>query len=174
MECFDEYDFERKRTGQVLDDRSDMPKGGYHLIAHLCIFNSAGEMLIQKRQSFKGKWPNMWDLSVGGKIQAGESSQEGIQRELKEELNLEIDFSGLRPHLTLSHENGYDDIFIVEKAVNLDELILQEDEVKAVKWASKETILDMIENNEFIDYYSNLVPLLFEMRKKYGYIYDNF
>ena len=116
----------------------------------------------------------MWDLSVGGKIQAGESSQEGIQRELKEELNLEIDFSGLRPHLTLNHENGYDDIFIVEKAVNLDELILQEDEVKAVKWASKETILKMIENAEFINYYTNLIPLLFEMRKNYGYIYDDF
>ena len=174
MEYFDEYDFERKRTGQVLYDRSNMPKGGYHLIAHLCIFNSEGEMLIQQRQTFKEKWPNLWDLSVGGKIQTGESSQEGIQRELKEELNLEIDFTGVRPHLTLTHEAGYDDIFIVEKDVNLDALFLQTDEVKAVKWASKETILDIIENNEFIDYYSNLIPLLFEMRKKYGYIYDSF
>lgn len=65
--------------------------GDLHLVIHVWIFNSNGDMLIQQRQPFKEGWPNMWDLSVGGSAIAGDTSQIAAQRELYEEIGLQLD-----------------------------------------------------------------------------------
>ena len=43
-----------------------MKDGDYHLVVHICIFNTDGKMLIQQRQPFKDGWSNLWDITVGG------------------------------------------------------------------------------------------------------------
>ncbi|HUL51036.1 MAG TPA: NUDIX domain-containing protein [Candidatus Nitrosotalea sp.] len=49
------------------------------------IFNSAGEVLMIRTR----KWSNLWGIP-GGKIEFGESSSAALQRELKEETNLDV------------------------------------------------------------------------------------
>lgn len=74
----------------------------------------------------------------------------------------------VRPHLTVNFDRGFDDVYLVEKDVDVDTLTLQETEVQRVKWATKEEIFEMIRRGEFIPYYESLIQLLFDTRKKYG------
>ena len=146
----------------------DFPEGAFHLVVHVCIFSSLGEMLIQQRQPFKDGWPNMWDVTVGGSAVAGDSSQKAAERELLEELGLTIDLTGTRPHLTVNYEVGFDDYYLIESEAETEKLNLQYDEIQRVKWATKEEIFSLLECGEFIPYYKDLLGLLFEMRSKYS------
>lgn len=169
MELWDIYDRERNKTGRTMV-RGPVPEGDYHLVVHVCIFNSRGEMLIQQRQSYKEGWPNLWDISVGGSAVQGDSSQSAAEREVKEELGLVLDLQGVRPHFTNNFDRGFDDFYLVEQEVNIDGLKLQEEEVQAVKWASKEEILELLSQGKFIPYYEELIEFLFAVRKNYGII----
>lgn len=167
MELWDIYDINRNKTGRTME-RGPVPEGDYHLVVHVCIFNSKGEMLIQQRQYYKEGWPNLWDISVGGSAVQGDSSQSAAEREVKEELGIKLDLSNIRPHFTINFDRGFDDVYLIEKEVNIGDLVLQEEEVQAAKWATKEEILEKIEKQEFIPYYPSLIELLFDTRKKYG------
>lgn len=168
MEFWDIYDVERLKTGETMVRGGEFPEGAYHMVVHVCIFNAKGEMLIQQRQSFKEGWPNLWDISVGGSAVSGDSSQSAAEREVQEELGLTIDLTGIRPHLTINFDKGFDDFYLIEQDVDLSGLQLQYEEVQAVKWAGLEEILAMIEAGQFIPYYKSLIYFIFESRKKYG------
>ena len=168
MELFDLYTKDRERTGDTIERGRELPANRYHLVVHICIFNSKGYMLIQQRQPFKAGWPNMWDVSVGGSAVAGESSQSAAEREVFEELGYELSLKNNRPVLTIHFEDGFDDIYTVEKDLNTASLHLQPEEVQAVKWASLEEILQMIEAGVFIPYHKELIRLLFYMRNHRG------
>lgn len=168
MELFDLYDKSRRLTGQTMVRGCKVPEGLYRLVVHICIFNSKGEMLIQQRQPFKPAWSGMWDLSVGGGVTAGESSQTGAHRELKEELGLDMDFSEAIPAVSVAFPDGFDDYYIVEQDVRPGDLSLQYEEVKAVRWAGIEEIFAMIDSGEFIPYHKSFIEFLFFRRTGSG------
>ena len=170
MEYWDIYDIERAKTGRTMVRGSEFEDDAYHLVVHVCIFNDKKEMLIQQRQPFKEGWPDMWDITVGGSAVTGDTSQKAAEREVLEEIGLKLDLKGIRPHLTVNFDRGFDDIYLIEKNVDINELTLQPEEVQAVKWAGRDEILAMIEKGDFIPYYPELVNLFFQIRKKYGCI----
>ncbi|KAA6314923.1 Isopentenyl-diphosphate Delta-isomerase, partial [termite gut metagenome] len=59
-----------------------------HPVVHLHIFNSRGELYLQKRPSWKDIQPGKWDTAVGGHMDLGESAEIALQREAREELNI--------------------------------------------------------------------------------------
>jgi isopentenyldiphosphate isomerase len=170
MEYWDVYDVERIKTGRTIIRGEAFQPGDLHLVVHVCLFNSEGKMLIQQRQSAKVGWPDMWDISVGGSALKGDDSQGAASREVQEELGLALDFNDVRPSLTINFENGFDDIYLLEKDVDLNQLKLCPDEVQDVDWASREEILDMMEKGIFIPYFPSFISLLFDMRQHMGAI----
>ena len=52
--------------------------------------------------------------------------------------------------------------------MNLADLHLQEEEVKAMQWASLEHVLSMIDEDIFVPYHKDLIRLLFYMRNHKG------
>jgi len=168
LEIWDVYDIDRQLTGRTVARDAHMDNMDFHLVVHVCIFNSAGQMLIQQRQPFKKGWPNMWDVSVGGSGLHGETSRDAAARETFEELGLRLNFDGVRPKLTINFDRGFDDFYLIQLDPKLDNLNLQEEEVQAVQWASLDNILGMIEAGTFIPYYKNLICYLFDARSKYG------
>ena len=62
-----------------------------HPVVHLHVFNSKGELFLQKRPMWKDIQPGKWDTSVGGHIDFGENIEQALFREVQEELNI-LDF----------------------------------------------------------------------------------
>ena len=59
-----------------------------HPVVHLHIFNSAGELYMQKRVMTKKIQPGKWDTAVGGHVDYGEQIEEALLRETREELGV--------------------------------------------------------------------------------------
>ncbi len=168
MELWDLYDKNRKLTEDTMVRGDEMKPDTYHLVIHVVIFNSENQMLIQKRKHDKASNPNMWDISVGGSVTAGEMSQLGAMRETEEELGLQIDLHNQLPHLSITFERGYDDIYIVNREAEINELAVPNDEVSDAKWATIDEIYEMIDDRTFLNYRKSLIQLLFDMRYQYG------
>ncbi|MBG9783313.1 NUDIX hydrolase [Shouchella lehensis] len=170
MEKWDLIDRNRTKLEKQIMRGDPMEPDEFHLVVHVCIFNSKGDMLIQQRQPFKYGWPNLWDITCGGSAVAGDTSQQAASRELFEELGISYDFKTIRPHITINFDRGFDDYYLIEQDIDLTKLVLQSEEVKAAKWASKEEILTLIQLGEFVPYYEGLLSFLFEGRHHYGSI----
>ncbi|MBQ8674370.1 MAG: NUDIX domain-containing protein [Bacteroides sp.] len=59
-----------------------------HPVVHLHVFNSQGELYLQKRPAWKDIQPGKWDTSVGGHVDLGESVEMALRREVREELGI--------------------------------------------------------------------------------------
>lgn len=168
MEYIDLYTREKQNTGMTAIRGAGLPTGYYQLIVFVCIFNSEGRMLIQQRSLDKKECPGIWDVSVGGGVQSGETSAMAAARETKEELGLEIDFTQEAPYLTLYYEQCIHDIYIIRKDVAESEMSLQPEEVRQVIWADEEMIGRMIDSGEFLNVSPAFIRMLFEMQYRRG------
>lgn len=65
-----------------------------HPVVHLHVFNSKGELYLQKRPDWKDIQPGKWDTAVGGHVDLGESVGQALRREAGEELGID----GFTPH----------------------------------------------------------------------------
>lgn len=59
-----------------------------HPVVHLHVFNSNGELYLQKRPGWKDVQPNKWDTAVGGHVDLGENMETALRREALEELGI--------------------------------------------------------------------------------------
>lgn len=59
-----------------------------HPVVHLHVFNSKGELYLQKRPQWKDIQPGKWDTAVGGHIDLGENVEQALKREVREELGI--------------------------------------------------------------------------------------
>ncbi len=168
MEKFDLYDKSFNKLNKTMVKGEKEPKNCYRFVVHLCIFNSDNEMLIAQRNEQKKSYPNYWAFTSAGSVISGETSEDGIKRETLEEIGLDISNYELRPFVTVHYENGFHDIYILHQDVDINELIIQESEVKDVKWASKNEIKEMIDKSEFMPFQDGLIDLLFAMHNKRG------
>ncbi len=164
MELFDLYDRDRIPTGETIERGQKLPPGRYHLVVHICVFNREGQMLIQLRSKNKVLWPGLWDVSVGGAAQKGDSSWLAAQRELAEELGIVVDLSQVRPAFTFNFDRGFDDVYLIQLDPEIDKLNLQSEEVTAVRWADSDSIHTMIESGEFLPYHHSLIDMYFDLR----------
>lgn len=139
-------------------------KGLYHNTAHIWFYTSNGEILLSQRSSQKLICPLMWDVSVAGHIDAGETPQQGAIRETKEEIGVSISEENLIKigvfECFQNYENGIKDFefhntFISELRIPFNNLTPQEGEVEALKlvtFQEFQILIDTIEknNNHFV------------------------
>lgn len=59
-----------------------------HPVVHLHVFNTAGDIYLQKRPEWKDIQPGKWDTAVGGHMDYGETPEEALRREVREELGI--------------------------------------------------------------------------------------
>ncbi len=90
-EWFPVVDEEGNTTGKALrsvchDGKSML----LHPVVHLHLFNTKGELFLQKRAYTKDIEPGKWDTSVGGHVGLDESIEAALLREIREELGLTI------------------------------------------------------------------------------------
>lgn len=164
-ELFDILDKNGLPTGRTKPRGITFEEGEYRRVVHIVILSGDGKMLIQQRQFFKSGYPGQWDVTVGGSALEGETGREAAQRELEEEIGLRLDFANERPVITLAFDRGFDDFFVFVKDVDINSLVLQPEEVRDVKWADCDTVLEMIKSGEFIPYKEDFIKILFSLTK---------
>lgn len=70
-------------------------KGLLHRAVHVLVYNSRGQVFLQKRSMAKDSAPGCWDSSCSGHLDSGEDYLPAALRELVEEIGLKI----AAPHL---------------------------------------------------------------------------
>ena len=65
-------------------------RGLLHRAVHVLVFNSRGEIFLQKRSMKKDRQPGVWDSSCSGHVDAGENYDQTAVRELGEEIGLKL------------------------------------------------------------------------------------
>lgn len=103
QECFPIVDERGTVIGSIL--RGDAHNGSktLHPVVHLHLFNSKGELFLQRRPEWKEIQPGKWDTACGGHIDYGESPEEALLREVREELGV-TDYTPRRIDMYV-HEN---------------------------------------------------------------------
>ena len=88
-EIFDIIDEHDNVIGQASREEAHK-KGMLHRIVDIFVFNSQGELLLQKRSEKKDTNPGLWTFSAGDHVESGETYLEAANKELEEELGIKI------------------------------------------------------------------------------------
>lgn len=149
-EIWDMLDEDGNKTGQTIKRGEKIPKGFYHLGADVWITNSEGKILIQKRSPNKKLSPNLWAMT-GGSVIKGETSLQTIYRETLEELGVKLNMNNIKLVKHFKTGNVWIDTYFIKQDINIDDIVMQEDEVCDVKWATYDEIEDLYNNNQFLE-----------------------
>ena len=157
MELVDIVDENNKLTGQVEERWVAYNKGLWRRTVSCWIMNEKGEVLLQKRTANKLRNPNKW-AKTGGQVDSGETVEEAIFREVKEELGIEIPKKQIKViDIHKSDDKNkrfsYNFIFIVNYKIN--DYILQKEEVADVKYVNIEEIEQVRKDNNLNYTFSN-------------------
>lgn len=147
-ELVDVYDENKQITGKIIKrkDINLLKDDEYIITVHCFIINSSNQILLTQRSLAKnrgGKWEE-----THGALKAGETSILGIQRELKEEIGIDISINELKLVETLKRKNKYRDIYVVKKDIPLASITYNDGEVMACKYVTLAQFEIMVENNE--------------------------
>lgn len=154
-EFFDVLNEKGMYTGKVETREKCHKEGLYHKAVVVFIINSKEQVLLQRRSANKKMWPNMWDITAGGHVLAGEFGFEAIMREAKEELGIDLNknditFIGATTSTNVKGDivnNHFNEYYIANKEVDETKLQLQEEEVSEVKWIDRDEIIEKIKDN---------------------------
>jgi len=93
MEYFDVVDENDKIIGKASRKECHSDNSLIHRGVDVLIFNSKGQLLLQKRSMKKDLYPGLWTCSATGHNDLGESYQKAAEREVMEEIGVKIPLS---------------------------------------------------------------------------------
>ena len=140
-------DENNRETGAVTR-REMRARGLVHRASYILVFNSKGELYIQKRTVSKDIYPGYLDVAAGGVVLAGESYEEAARRELEEELGIRQTL--LVPHFTFFSREKDNRVWgRVFSCTHDGSLTLQETEVESGFFARPEAVLALSRKKPF-------------------------
>ena len=149
-ELWDVYDENRNLTGRLHRRGDFLEPGEYHLVVHVWMLNSRGEFLLTKRSPNKG-FPNMWE-STGGSALAGDDSLTAALREVMEETGLTLNPAYGQRIMSDRESDYFRDVWLFRQDFDLNDVVLQPGETTDKMYVSKERILKMQKDGEFVPY----------------------
>lgn len=162
-EYVDLYDSNRLKLNKIIERKDKPLPGEYMVVTHALFINENDEILIQKRVPTKSLWPSLWDLSCSGALKAGETSQQGIEREIKEELGVDIDLTNTPPTLSASFDYGFSDYYVIPYTRPIEEFTPEPKEITDLKWVSQQELYKLLEEKQFVPYSPLFIEALFDL-----------
>ena len=152
IEMWDIYDISRKKTGRLAKrGEYEFKEGEFHIVVQAIIMNSKNELLISKRAANKG-FGLMWEFN-GGSVLAGETSLEGIIREVKEELGIEFtkkEAIFFKEILGYKIAPNFKDMWLFRKDIDIKDITFPDRETIEAKWVNIDEFMKMFEKGEII------------------------
>lgn len=153
-EYFDILDEQGNITGEERLRSEAHTLGLWHRTVHIYFYrlnDGIVELLVHLRSKTKDLNPNKWDTRFGGHIKAGESIEEALKNELKEETGLSISSSQVSVgpiHKRDKFPNReFTNVYFYNFTGETSELVFNDGEVQEVKWISLDDALKSIEEN---------------------------
>ena len=151
-----------KPTGKTALKSEIHTKGYYHNTAHVWLYTTSGEILLAQRSYKKVICPGMWDVSVAGHVDAGETVEDAAIRETLEELSLNLTATDLNKigvfECFQSYDSGIQDnefhhTYIAKLNQDLNTLTPQLEEVEALQLVTIKQFETFLANSETNDYF---------------------
>ncbi|MEM7564203.1 MAG: NUDIX domain-containing protein [Pseudomonadota bacterium] len=116
-----------------------------HRAIHILLFNSKGEVFLQKRSMSKDENPGLWDSSAAGHVDSGESYLACAVREIEEELGI-VPSEPMEALFKLPPiaETGFEHSMIYRYYYD-GPLCLQAEEIEAGIWVTTEALQQWVE-----------------------------
>ncbi len=119
--------------------QEEIIKNGWHYrCTHIFILNSDKKLLICKRPSQDTRYPNLWTVSAGGKVDVSESYEECAHRELKEELDVDVPLKRIGEFILIvdNQNKVFHEVFVGEKdsGFNPEPKEISETKLVEVEW----------------------------------------
>jgi isopentenyldiphosphate isomerase len=122
-------------------------RGLMHRATHVLVFNSRGQVFLQKRSLKKDRQPGLWDSSASGHLDSGESYDACAVRELREEIGLESKTPLERLFkLTASPQTDYEHLWVYRCQAE-GPFELNTDEIDGGDWFEPNELSERIKRN---------------------------
>ncbi|MBU1111176.1 MAG: NUDIX domain-containing protein [archaeon] len=123
-------------------ERGTLDRKDIYRVSALWVTNSKGQILLARRHRNKLHHPNMWGPSVAGTVDEGETYEENIVKEAKEELGVvDVKFNKGPKRLVTGDYLHFTQWYTVILDWDLDKFTIQKDEVEEIKWFDKDELL---------------------------------
>lgn len=125
-----------------------------HPVVHLHVFNSKGEIYLQKRPAWKDIQPSKWDTACGGHIDLGEDVKTSLKREVREELGI-TDFTPQDMGHYVFESAREKELVYVHKTIYNGYIQPSKEELDGGRFWSRDEILSNIGQNIFTPNFEN-------------------
>lgn len=142
-ELFPIVDEEGKVTGTATRGECHNGSRLLHPVVHLHVFNRHGEVYLQKRPEWKDIQPGKWDTAVGGHIDYGETPEEALVREVREELGI-TDFIPERLGMYVFDSQRERELVYVNRTTYMGDIRPSKDELDGGRYWSMDELRNAI------------------------------
>ena len=151
-EKLDIYNENKIKTGKIIERKEDvsLDKSEFVLAVQCWIINTYKEILLTQRKLDK-KYGGMWE-ATSGLVKSGENSIQGIKRELKEEIGIEIEDKDLKLLKTVIGEKTIRDIYIINKDIAIEDIKFNDGEVINAKYVTSKDFEKMIDDGQAFEW----------------------
>lgn len=157
MEYLDIVDENNQLTGKTEERNIIHEKGIWHREVAVWIMNEKGEILLQKRAANKRQEPNKWAICAGH-IEAGESIEDSIIREMEEELGIKVNINQLEflkiykkqndiPNNNIKNYN-FQYMYFLKTNWNIEDYKIQLEELSKIKYVPFTEFEDIVKNKD--------------------------
>jgi isopentenyldiphosphate isomerase len=128
---------------EVIDrkPRSEVHRTGLlHRAVHVLVFNSRGQIFLQKRSMKKDRQPGLWDSSASGHVDSGEDYDATAMREPWEEIGLRLNKPPTRLFKINACEETDQEFVWVYRCESEGPFTLNVDEIERGDWFTPEKV----------------------------------
>lgn len=150
MEQFDILNINGEPIGLIANRGAELSDGQYYLGVHTYIYNASNEFLLQQRAYNKSFLPGGWDIHMGH-VMAGETSKDGMLREIQEEIGIIVSKDAIRfvGRIIWEMYHHMIDVYFLKIDFDIHKLILNPEEVIGAKSVSKDEMLALVSHMDY-------------------------
>jgi isopentenyl-diphosphate delta-isomerase type 1 len=145
-EVFDVVNEQDQVVGKATRGEVHKNKNLIHRSVGVLVFNSKGELLLQKRSETKDTDPGKWTISCSGHVNSGDTYENTAKRELREELGVQAPLIYI--HVYMYRGLQETEMHTLYKTVSDGPFVFHPLEIDIGKFFTKKTLQKQVKTGE--------------------------